>query len=804
MDTSIKWLKKYINIDNSTDEIASRLTLAGLEAEGFRRLQGVKNVVVGLVEECDSHPNADKLHICKVFDGENHLQVVCGAPNVKKGILVPFARIGAELPSEDGSFKIKPAKLRGVESNGMLCSERELGLTDDHSGLMILNGENIKPGDDVNELLSLEDDIISFNVTPNRPDWLSIIGIARETSALFNKPISLPEIKLEESSKKAEGIEVKISEKSKCPIYYARIIEGLEVAPSPLWLQARLKSAGVRPINNIVDVTNYIMLEWAQPLHAFDIRNIDSYIEVRSAFNGEKIVALDGKEYNLNEDMLLIADKSKPLAIAGVMGGEYTSVMADTETVVLECAYFEPTCVRKTSKKLGLSTDASYRYERGIDFSMTEKLVDYAAMMLAEICGKGGKKASVLKGKLGEANIKFEARKVEASVESINKLLGSSFKSEDMANALNLLGIKAISKNNLLSCTIPAFRNDLSNMQDIAEEVARVLGYENIPSKLPNLSIIQKKPEKHNKLLKIRQVLKASGYYEVLNFSFLAEETLLRFNSNEDDFVKLLNPISKDMAWMRDSIFPAILKNLENNYNSGFSSVKLFEIAKVYKSNGKSELATENMHLCLAVMGDYASQSWLGLDFLNEKKNIDTFFYLKGALETIFAAFNLLPTFEKASDIAFLHPGISANIIINGKKIGFIGKLHPDIADELDLKAPTYISEIDLAELLESNEKIIYKQFSRFPTITRDISFVVAGKVEAFDIVKSIYEKNKLIRDVAIFDIFSGSTITLGCKSLGIRITFQSSEVTLRDEDIQPILEEVRDMLEKNYQAVLR
>ncbi len=477
MNVSINWLKEYIDLnDKSVKEIADGLTLAGLEAEGFYEISALSNVVTAKVIKLEKHPNADKLRICIVTDGKENYQVVCGAPNVAAGQIVPFAKIGAVL----GDIKIKEAKLRGVDSFGMICSERELGLTDEHNGIMVLP-EDTPLGADINSIAGTGDTIVEFNATPNRPDWLSVIGIAREAAAVFQRPLKLPECSTAESSENVyDLIRVDIEEKEKCPIYFARIIKGVKIAPSPLWMQAKLRAAGVRPINNIVDVTNYILMEWGQPLHAFDIRNIDKSIIVRNAFDNEKITALDGKEYTLNKDMLVIADISKPLAIAGIMGGEYTSVMSDTDTVVLECAYFEPSVVRKTSKKLGLTSDSSYRYERGIDYGATEKLADYAANLIAEICG-----GKVLKGKVGSNNLKIEERNVTSSCSRINKLLGSNYNIEDMKNILNSLSIKTETDGDKLISHIPTFRNDVALECDIAEEVARIMGYDKISCTMP-------------------------------------------------------------------------------------------------------------------------------------------------------------------------------------------------------------------------------------------------------------------------------------------------------------------------------
>lgn len=799
MNVSINWLKEYIDLnDKSVKEIADGLTLAGLEAEGFHEIAALSNVVTAKVISKEKHPNADKLSVCKVTDGTEEYQVVCGAPNVAAGQIVPFAKIGAVL----GDIKIKEAKLRGVESFGMICSERELGLTDEHNGIMVLP-EDTPLGADINGIVGTGDTVVEFNATPNRPDWLSVIGVAREAAAVFKRPLKLPECKAVENNENvSDFIKVDIEEKAKCPIYFARIIKGVKIAPSPLWMQAKLRAAGVRPINNIVDVTNYVLMEWGQPLHAFDIRNIDKGIIVRNAFDNEKITALDGKEYTLNKDMLVIADISKPLAIAGVMGGEYTSVMSDTDTVVLECAYFEPATVRKTSKKLGLSSDSSYRYERGIDYGATEKLADYAASLIAEICG-----GTVLKGKAGSNNLKIEERKVTSSCSRINKLLGSDYKIEDMKNILDSLLIKTeIDGDNLIS-SIPTFRNDIALECDIAEEVARIMGYDKIGYTMPHMDNeidIQSPKVRYSRTA--RNVLENLGYNEVLNFSFLGADYLSIFDTNEEHFVKLLNPISQDMAWMRTYIFPSIIKNMQTNKNMGYSSIKLFELSSIYISNGKSNLATEKLHLSLGVMGSYYDDTWINLP------KLDTFYYLKGALDNVIGKFDMVAEYKRLEDCHFLHPGKSASIHINGKYAGFIGALHPDILEKLDIKNDCYIAEIDFSLLIDeaynkneaAKSTMRYTKFSRFPSIQRDLALIVKSRVNAADLINTVKSISPIITDTIVFDVFEGKPINFGYKSIAVRITFTDMEKTLRDDDINPIIDNILRALDKEHGAVLR
>lgn len=799
MNVSINWLKEYINLNDKTvKEIADGLTLAGLEAEGFNEIAALSNVVTAKVLSKEKHPNADKLSVCRVTDGSEEYQVVCGAPNVAAGQIVPFAKIGAVL----GDIKIKEAKLRGVDSFGMICSERELGLTDEHNGIMVLP-EDTPLGADINGIVGTGDTVVEFNATPNRPDWLSVIGVAREASAVFKRPLKLPECSVSENNENvSDFIKVDIEEKEKCPVYFARIIKGVKIGPSPLWIQAKLRAAGVRPINNIVDVTNYVLMEWGQPLHAFDIRNIDKGIIVRNAFENEKITALDGKEYTLNNDMLVIADTSKPLAIAGIMGGEYTSVMSDTDTVVLECAYFEPSTVRKTSKKLGLSSDSSYRYERGIDYGATEKLSDYAANLIAEICG-----GTVLKGKAGANHLKIEEKTVTSSCSRINQLLGTDYKIEDMKNILDSLLIKTEINGDKLISTIPTFRNDIAMECDIAEEVARVMGYDKIGYTMPKMDNeidIQSPKVRYSRVA--RNVLENLGYNEVLNFSFAGAEYLSIFDTNEEHFVKLLNPISQDMAWMRTLIFPSIIKNMQTNKNMGYNSIKLFELSNVYISNGKSNLAQEHLHLSLGVMGDYYDDTWINLP------KLDTFYYLKGALDNVISKFNMKAEYKRLEDCHFLHPGKSASVYLNGKYAGFIGALHPDTLEKLNMKSECYVAEIDFSLLIDeaynkneaAKSTMHYTKFSRFPSIQRDLALIVKSKVNAADLINTVKSISPIITDTIVFDVFEGKPINFGYKSIAVRITFTDMEKTLRDDDINPIIDNILKSLEKEHGAVLR
>ncbi len=792
MNISINWLKQYVDInDISIEDLASAITLAGLEVEGIKATAKVTNVVTAQCLTREKHPNADKLNLCTVTDGTDTYQVVCGAPNIEAGQKIAFAKVGAELPE----IKIKEAKIRDIQSFGMICSESELGIDGDSSGIMVLPSDT-ELGLDINDILGLGDTIFELNVTPNRPDWLSAIGVAREVAAVLNKPLSdkvkLPTV----NSNDISDITVDVKEIDKCPIYIAKVIKGIKVAPSPFWLQARLRAMGVRAINNVVDVTNYVLMEYGQPLHAFDIKSIDKGIVVRNANQGEKLVALDEKEYELDSDMLVIADNSKALAIAGVMGGEYSGVNSDTDTVVLECAYFEPTTVRRTSKKLGLSSDSSYRFERGIDHGATEQIAEYAANLLAEICG-----GEVIDGRAGKTYKAFEMLQVIASVSEVNNLLGTTISSEDMASYLNRLQVPTVASGVMLSVDVPTFRSDIYRMQDVAEEVARMFGYDNIETTVPALRIDAEplsKPLADTRA--VRNILADLGFSEAVNYSFMGVDYLKMFDSNEDDYVKLLNPISSDMAWLRTLVFPSVLKNLQTNRNQGYTNIRLFELAFAYKSNGADKLATETQKLCLGVMGDFMPLSWIG------DAKVDTFYYLKGIVDNVLSYLNVKADYTRLSDVAYMHPGKSAIISINGENIGFLGALHPEYMETLDMKAPVYIAEIDFEKLssLSNASKFEYTKFSRFPYVERDLAVIVKSDISSKDVLDVAKSIDKLVHNVVLFDDYSGKGIDDGYKSIAFRLVFSDITKTLSDDEINPILDKILSNLKDKFGAELR
>lgn len=792
MKISLNWLKNYINIDDlSVKELADGITLAGLEVEGMEVTEPVSGVVTAKVLEKVKHPNADKLNLCTVTDGSETMQIVCGAPNVEKGQTVALAKLGAKLPG----ITIKPAKIRGVESCGMICSEKELGLTSDHSGIMVLP-EGTELGVDINGLLGLGDTILELNVTPNRPDWLSVTGVAREIAAVFNKSVKLPSRLLVETEEPTSNhVFVNVAQEDKCPIYTLRVIKGIKVGPSPLWLQNRLKASGIRAINNVVDVTNYVLLEYGQPLHAFDYRRIKNGITVRNAFEGEKITTLDEKERVLDSQMLVIADDEKAVAVAGVMGGEFSGIEDDTDTVLLECAYFAPDSIRRTSRKLGLSSDSSYRYERGIDWGATEALSDYSAALIAEICG-----GEVLKGRQGGVFKKYNCTTVTSSVAGINSLLGTNIKGSEMADILNRLNVATSVDGDKLLSHIPSFRADLERPADIAEEVARMYGYDKIDVTVPAINADAELIPPVQKMTRdVRERLEALGFNEVVNFSFMGEDYLTMFDSAER-FVKILNPISTDMAWMRTFVFPGILKNLQTNRNQGETEIRLFEISSSYVSAGADKLAVETPKLALGVMGSFMPPSWI------KTGAEDTYFYLKGVLDNILSFMGIDAQYVRLEDCPYLHPGKSAEIIYDGCKLGFIGCIHPDTAEKLDMKAPVYIAEIDFAAACDiwSKNPFVYGKFSRFPSASRDLAVVIPFDTAIEPLLQAVKGVSPLITAAELFDIYSGKGIDEGCKSAAFRITFSDLTKTLSEDDIHPIMENILKTLEDKFSAKLR
>lgn len=791
MKVSTCWLNEFVDISGiEIDDLCHRLTMAGLEVEGVEKLDKVDNVVVAKVLHREKHPDADKLSLCKVTDGTEEFQVVCGAPNVAAGQTIAFAKVGAVLP---GDFKIKKAKIRGTESFGMICSESELGIAEKSDGIMVLP-DSLALGTDINEVIGLGDTVIEVSITPNRADCLSVIGVAREVAAVYGRELKAKEFKVTETDEPASNYSgVTVNDAEKCPIYLGRIIKGVKIAPSPLWLQNRLRAVGVRPINNVVDITNYVMFEYGQPLHTFDLRQIKNRIIVRTAADGEQLLTLDGKERTLKDYMLLICDEEKPLAVAGIMGGEHSGIADDTVDVFLECAYFKPESTRLTARRLGMQTDSSYRYERGIDSVNTIRMVDYAASLLHTLAG-----GSVCKGVLSNDYKAISKSEVNFNTDKINALLGTDISETDMIKILKSVGLEPVKTADGWKAASPSWRVDIERWQDLAEEVARLYGYDNIKATVP---LIPADSERLMPLLTHKRLLQnklaSLGFSEAVNYSFASDKYQSIFDDAER-LVILKNPISEDMNALRTFVFPGVISTILYNISHGAKYANIFETSSVYIKNGGG-LPCQETRLAFATYGGYWGLSW------NTKPVSEPFYAVKGIVENILNGYNLDGVTFERSQRAFMHPGKSAEILFKGESLGFFGELHPDTLEAVDSDEAICVCEIFLEKLLEKGlDRRKYSKFSNLPSVSKDFSVAVAKSVRSADIAESVSKESKLIENVVLFDTYSGKGLADDEISLAFRIFFSDPEKTLTDEETNAVLRSAITKLEKDFGARLR
>lgn len=809
MDLSYKWLKEYIDFDLAPQELADALTASGVAIEGITDLsQELKGIVVAYVEECGKHPNADKLSLCKVFDGEKHYQVVCGAENVAQGQKIIFAKIGAVLP---GNFKIKAAKLRGVESEGMICSAKELGLPQDlllasqKEGILVLD-EDAPLGMDGVKYLDLDDYILELDLTPDRGDCLSIINIARQLAAILNKDIKDLNLNLKNTIFSSEkNIEIEIKALEECPRYVGKIIEDIKIQESPFWMQNRLRSAGIRPINNIVDVTNYVMLEMGQPLHAFDYEMLkDKKIIVRKANSGEKLVTLDSKDRILDDEMLLICDGERPIAIAGVMGAENSEVTINTKHVLIESAYFDPTSVRKTATKLGLRSEASARFEKGINYDQTRLAAIRAAQLLEEVAGgkSHDKEVDVYPEPIKNKEVKLRFNRA-------NMVLGTSLSDDEIKDIFRRLNLELIKENaEEVLYKIPAYRPDLQIEEDLIEEIASIYGLENIPVTLPYGDTNPGGRTFNQKLRKsIYEILKGIGGNEVINYSFINRNHLDKMLMPENDMrrnvVEVLNPLSEEQGIMRTSLVPGMLDNALRNHNRRSEDLLTFEIGKVYYKNGFPQRAIlPEEELKLAILG----RGKIGGDWKNKGEEVD-FYYLKGILNNLFASLKLTNIdYVPVIDSGEYHPGRCAKILLNGEFVGHLGEINPRVADSYSLPGKTYLAEMHLEKIIDNCEdKIDYKYLPKYPGISRDLAIIVEDNIRAGELISSIEKNaNDLLKKVEVFDLYQGSQIPGNKKSIAFSLKFQAEDRTLVDEDVNVVIENIKNGLEEEFGAKLR
>lgn len=805
MKASIEWLSEYSDIDVDATKLGDILTMTGSKVEEVKQTgNDIKNVVVGKILEIKKHPDADKLVITQVDVGTEKIQIVTGAKNIKENDIVPIAKDGAELPN---GVNIKTGSLRGVESCGMMCSIGELNL-DIHDypeqiedGIMILDKKYEKDlGKDIVEVLDLKEEIIEFEITPNRPDCLSIEGLGRETAVSLNKEFKNPRKNLDElnipNKEEIEGLKVDITAPDLCYRYIARIVKNVKIEQSPEWLKKRLKACGVRSVNNIVDITNYVMLEMGQPMHAFDINSINGkQITVRRAKNGEKITTLDEQERILDENDLVIADSEKPVAIAGVMGGLNSEIEEDTKTVVFESAMFYGGNIRKTAKKLGLRTESSSRFEKGLSSENALRAIN-RAIELVELLGAG----EIVEGKIDVYPTKQKINKIKLDVERINNLLGTNLSKQEIIDILEKLEIKI--ENDM--AIAPYFRMDLEFLADLAEEVARIYGYDKLETKLVRAETTLGIKNKEQKIEdKIQDVLITNGLSEIYTYGFLSEKDLEKSKIKEEvieNSIKIINPLGDEFKLMRPTTIPSMMQILALNNNKKNQNVKLFDISRNYKNtNNQVENGEVPLQENILTIGVYGEDS--------------DFYTLKGLVENILEVANVNRyDIKKETENQSYHPGRCATLKVGNDIIATFGEVHPEVLTNYDINKRVYLAEINITKIVKyskSNKK--YQEVPKFPAVERDIAVIVDEQVQVGDIEQTITKKakkllkgKKSLENLKLFDIYRDEKIGENKKSVAYSLIFRDTTKSLSDEEINPVMEEITVELQKQFNAELR
>ena len=797
MLVSYNWLKQYTNVEDNANALAEKITRGGIEVEGVEYLaEEISNVVVGYVVSKEKHLDAEKLNVCQVNVGEEeNLQIVCGAPNVDAGQYVIVAKVGAKLPG----IKIKKAKLRGVESQGMICSLAELGLSKSvvpknyQEGIYVFETEK-ELGSDVVEVLGLNDYILDLSITPNRADALSMRGLTYELGALYNNKVDFNDVEKEEDYE-ATSLQVAI-ESDSCRNYVGQVVKNVEVTSSPLWLQTRLMNSGIRPINNIVDITNYVLLEFGQPMHAFDKDLVGDKIVVRDAKEGEVLETLDGEERKLQTTDLVITDGTRAIALGGVMGGKNTEVSEETKNIILESAYFNPTSVRRTSAAHGLRSDSSARFEKGIDPNMQKAALARAVELILELCPN-----AVVESSVGVVN-KVDDKVVEITTSYINNYLGIILSTEEIVAILEGLSFKVEASGEDLVVKVPTRRPDISIKQDLVEEVIRIYGYDNLASTLPKFSKTIKGGLTYSQRMvrDLRAVYASLGFNDTINYSLVSEEEATQYTLEDHHKVRLLMPMTETHSTLRQSLIPGLLNTVQYNVARKQKDLKLLEIGRVFFGSGDDNIQPkETVYLSAALTGEERSTKWL-----KESSTLD-FFAAKGYLEVVFERLGLEEkvTYKK-STLEGMHPGRFAEVYLGEKRIGFIGEVHPQVADKLGLNT-TYVFEINLDEVIsEGKVKPKYEEVTKYPEITRDIAMLVDVKDEyqnIYNVVESV--NSKLITKVELFDLYVGAELLVGKKSLALTITYSDKQKTLTDEEVTAVHDKVLAALTA-YGAIIR
>ncbi|HFU7184524.1 TPA: phenylalanine--tRNA ligase subunit beta [Staphylococcus aureus] len=797
---SNEWLKEYVTIDDSVSNLAERITRTGIEVDDLiDYTKDIKNLVVGFVKSKEKHPDADKLNVCQVDIGEDEpVQIVCGAPNVDAGQYVIVAKVGGRLP---GGIKIKRAKLRGERSEGMICSLQEIGISSNYipksfeSGIYVFSESQV-PGTDALQALYLDDQVMEFDLTPNRADALSMIGTAYEVAALYNTKMTKPETTSNELELSAnDELTVTIENEDKVPYYSARVVHDVTIEPSPIWMQARLIKAGIRPINNVVDISNYVLLEYGQPLHMFDQDAIGSQqIVVRQANEGEKMTTLDDTERELLTSDIVITNGQTPIALAGVMGGDFSEVKEHTSNIVIEGAIFDSVSIRHTSRRLNLRSESSSRFEKGIATEFVDEAVDRACYLLQTYAN-----GKVLKDRVSSGELGAFITPIDITADKINRTIGFDLSQNDIVTIFNQLGFDTEINDDVITVQVPSRRKDITIKEDLIEEVARIYGYDDIPSTLPVFEKVTsgQLTDRQYKTRMVKEVLEGAGLDQAITYSLVSKEDATAFAMQQRQTIDLLMPMSEAHASLRQSLLPHLIEAASYNVARKNKDVKLFEIGNVFFANGEGELPDQVEYLSGILTGDYVVNQWQG-----KKETVD-FYLAKGVVDRVAEKLNLEFSYRRA-DIYGLHPGRTAEILLENKVVGFIGELHPTLAADNDLKR-TYVFELNFDALMAVSVGYInYQPIPRFPGMSRDIALEVNQNIPAADLLSTIHAHGgNILKDTLVFDVYQGEHLEKGKKSIAIRLNYLDTEETLTDERVSKVQAEIEAALIKQG-AVIR
>lgn len=789
---SNEWLKEYVTIDDPVSNLAERITRTGIEVDDLiDYTKDIKNLVVGFVKSKEKHPDADKLNVCQVDIGEDEpVQIVCGAPNVDAGQYVIVAKVGGRLP---GGIKIKRAKLRGERSEGMICSLQEIGISSNYipksfeSGIYVFSEAQV-PGTDALQALYLDDQVMEFDLTPNRADALSMIGTAYEVAALYNTKMTKPDTTSNELELSAnDELTVTIENEDKVPYYSARVVHDVTIEPSPIWMQARLIKAGIRPINNVVDISNYVLLEYGQPLHMFDQDAIGSQqIVVRQANEGEKMTTLDDTERELLTSDIVITNGQTPIALAGVMGGDFSEVKEQTSNIVIEGAIFDPVSIRHTSRRLNLRSESSSRFEKGIATEFVDEAVDRACYLLQTYAN-----GKVLKDRVSSGELGAFITPIDITADKINRTIGFDLSQNDIVTIFNQLGFDTEINDDVITVLVPSRRKDITIKEDLIEEVARIYGYDDIPSTLPVFDKVTsgQLTDRQYKTRMVKEVLEGAGLDQAITYSLVSKEDATAFSMQQRQTIDLLMPMSEAHASLRQSLLPHLIEAASYNVARKNKDVKLFEIGNVFFANGEGELPDQVEYLSGILTGDYVVNQWQG-----KKETVD-FYLAKGVVDRVSEKLNLEFSYRRA-DIDGLHPGRTAEILLENKVVGFIGELHPTLAADNDLKR-TYVFELNFDALMAVSVGYInYQPIPRFPGMSRDIALEVDQNIPAADLLSTIHAHGgNILKDTLVFDVYQGEHLEKGKKSIAIRLNYLDTEETLTDERVSKVQAEIEAAL---------